>query len=39
LKGYIARQKEHHRTVSFQDEFRTFLKKYHVAYDERYIWD
>ena len=24
---------------SFQDEFIAFLKKYHVEYDERYIWD
>jgi putative transposase len=39
LKRYIARQKEHHRKVSFQDELRTFLRKYGVEYDERYIWD
>jgi len=38
LKRYIARQKEHHRTVTFQEEFLTFLKKYGVPYDERYIW-
>jgi REP element-mobilizing transposase RayT len=38
-REYIARQKEHHRRASFQDEFREFLAKYHVAYDERYVWD
>lgn len=38
LKRYIAGQKEHHRKVSFQDELRTFLKKYGVAYDEKYVW-
>lgn len=37
--NYIAHQKEHHRQKSFQDEYRTFLKKYHVEYDERYVWD
>lgn len=36
---YIARQKEHHRKMSFQDEFRTLLAKYEVPYDERYVWD
>ncbi|MEP6949248.1 MAG: IS200/IS605 family transposase [Ginsengibacter sp.] len=37
--NYIAAQKEHHRTNTFQDEFRGLLKKYKVAYDERYVWD
>ncbi|HVI09462.1 MAG TPA: IS200/IS605 family transposase, partial [Candidatus Binatia bacterium] len=36
---YIARQEEHHRRVSFQQEFVVFLNKNHVQYDERYIWD
>ena len=35
---YIKNQEEHHKTVSFQDELRAFLKKYKVEYDERYIW-
>jgi putative transposase len=35
---YIKNQGEHHKTVSFQDELRAFLKKYKVEYDERYIW-
>ena len=39
VETYIANQGEHHRTVPFQDEFRTFLKKYGVEYDERYVWD
>lgn len=39
VKKYIARQKEHHARVSFEDEFRYFLKKYNVEYDERFIWD
>jgi len=38
-RRYIGRQEEHHRKVSFQDEFRAFLRKYGVAYDEGYVWD
>jgi REP-associated tyrosine transposase len=38
-KRYIKRQKEHHRRVSFQDEYRKFLALYEVEYDERYVWD
>jgi REP element-mobilizing transposase RayT len=39
LKRYIARQKIHHQRVTFQDEYRKFLKKYAIEYDERYVWD
>ena len=37
--NYIKNQEEHHQKRSFQDEFRAFLKKYNVEYDERYVWD
>jgi REP element-mobilizing transposase RayT len=36
--NYIANQKEHHRKKTFQDEYRAFLKKYNVEYDEQYVW-
>jgi putative transposase len=39
VRRYIRSQKEHHRRVSFQDEYRQFLKAYEVEYDERYVWD
>ena len=39
VKRYIARQKEHHRRVTFQDEYRNFLKAYDIEFDERYVWD
>ena len=39
VAGYIARQKEHHRRMTFQEEFRAFLKRYRVDYDEHYVWD
>lgn len=37
--SYIKNQEEHHRSKSFQEEYLAFLKKYHVDYDERYVWD
>ena len=39
VKAYIACQDEHHRKKSYQDEFRLFLKRYRVEYDEQYVWD
>ena len=39
LRGYIATQREHHRRISFQDEYRRICEKYGVAIDERYVWD
>ncbi|MBL0356400.1 MAG: IS200/IS605 family transposase [Chitinophagaceae bacterium] len=36
---YIENQHEHHQEKNFQDEYRGFLKKYNVEYDERYVWD
>jgi len=39
VKRYIARQREHHRRRTFQDEYRALLKKYKIEYDERYVWD
>ena len=36
---YIENQAEHHRKITFQDEYRRLLKKYGVVYDERYVWD
>jgi putative transposase len=39
VKEYIAGQEEHHRKISFQDEFRQLLKRYEIEFDERYVWD
>jgi putative transposase len=39
VRAYIRNQHEHHRVKSFQEEFRSFLKAYEVAFDERYVWD
>jgi REP element-mobilizing transposase RayT len=39
LVDYIARQVEHHRKESFQEEFRMMLRQHGIAFDERYVWD
>jgi REP element-mobilizing transposase RayT len=39
VKKYIANQKEHHSKIDFEDEFRYFLNKYDVEYDEQYVFD
>ncbi len=39
VKRYIENQEEHHRTRTFQEEFRLFLERHGIAYDERYVWD
>ena len=39
LEKYIAGQAEHHRVVTFQEEYRRLLEKYGVQFDERYEWD
>jgi putative transposase len=36
---YINNQHIHHQNESFKDEYRGFLKRYEVEYDERYVWD
>ena len=39
VRHYIQKQEEHHRKSTFQDEFRRFLEKYEMEYDERFVWD
>ena len=39
LENYIGQQAEHHRVVTFQEEYRRLLKKYGIEYDETYVWD
>jgi REP element-mobilizing transposase RayT len=39
VKEYIARQVEHHRVRTFQEEFVEFLRRHDIAYDARYLWD
>jgi len=36
---YVRDQEEHHKKRTFQEEFRKFLDRYGIQYDERYVWD
>lgn len=36
---YVLGQEGHHRKVTFQEEFRSFLLKYKIEYDEKHVWD
>ena len=35
---YIQNQAEHHRKMSYEEEFVALLKKHRIEYDERYMW-
>ena len=39
VRRYIERQEEHHKRMTFQEEYRALLEKHGIAYDERYVWD
>lgn len=39
LISYIDNQEEHHRHLTFQDEYRKLLERYRIRFDERYMWD
>ena len=39
VETYIAKQAEHHRKLSFQDELRALLTKHKMSFDEQYLWD
>ena len=36
---YIKNQERHHRTKSFQDEYKAFLEAYQIPYDEKYLFN
>ena len=39
LENYIANQAEHHKTITFKDEYRRLMKKYGMEWNEDYVWD
>ncbi len=39
VKACIEKQEEHHRHKTFQEEFREFLNRHGVEFDEQYVWD
>jgi len=38
VRNYIARQEEHHRKRSFQEEYLDLLEKHDIEFDERFLW-
>jgi len=39
VREYIRTQEEHHRKMTFQEEFLALLKRHDIEFDERYVWD
>jgi putative transposase len=39
LYKYIENQHEHHKKITFKEEFIGFLKKFEIEYDERFLFD
>ena len=39
VETYIRKQEEHHRQKTFQEEFREFLDRYGIEFNEEYVWD
>jgi putative transposase len=39
VREYIAGQENHHKKMTFEDEFRALLKKHGIEFDEKYIWE
>jgi putative transposase len=39
VREYILNQEQHHRRMTYQDEFRILLKKHNLEWDEQYVWD
>ena len=38
IKRYIQNQEEHHRTTTLESEYRFFLDKYQIPFDEKFLW-
>ena len=39
LVRYIDNQEQHHRKQTFQEEYRRLLMRYHLEFNEKYVWD
>lgn len=37
--SYVKKQKQHHKKMTFKEEYLKLLKRYNIEYDERYLWD
>ena len=36
---YIANPEEHHKKITFKDEFREICSRLRIEIDQRYVWD
>ncbi|MDX1947020.1 MAG: IS200/IS605 family transposase [Pirellulaceae bacterium] len=39
VSAYIENQREHHRTRTFQEEYRALLERHGIEFDEKHLWD
>ncbi|MDP1660780.1 MAG: IS200/IS605 family transposase [Phycisphaerales bacterium] len=37
-RAYLAKQRAHHRRVTFMEEFEDFLRRYEVDFDPTFLW-
>ena len=37
--AYIENQREHHKKISYQDEFLMLLKRYEIEFDPKYVFE
>ena len=38
LIDYVKNQEEHHKIISFRDEYAELLKEHDIEFDEKYLW-
>jgi len=38
VAAYVGRQEEHHRTMTYKEEFELFLKRSGIAFEAQYLW-
>jgi putative transposase len=38
IKRYILGQEDHHRKLTFQEEYLQLLRQNHIEFDEKYLW-
>ncbi|MBN1393679.1 MAG: IS200/IS605 family transposase [Pirellulales bacterium] len=36
---YIEKQPQHHKRMTFQEEYRAMCKRHNIEIDKRYVWD
>jgi putative transposase len=39
VRKYIREQKEHHQGRSFEDEYKGLLRRHHIEFDDKYLWE